>query len=251
MYKKILKNLWRTLGFEAVFHKLICPDIVADKKFIAEYGKCQNYTMTSIERMYSLYRAVEHVVVNKVPGDMVECGVWRGGSAMLIARALIGLRETQRKIYLYDTYTGMTEPGEVDVRFDDKPAKKTWSNNIDAKKGVNKWCYAPLEEVKNNLRSTGYPEEKLVFVQGDIKKTLPDVFPDKIAVLRLDTDWYDLTYHELRHLFSRLSRSGIIIIDDYGHWKGVKQAVDQYFKENDIPILLHRIDYSGRLAVKS
>jgi O-methyltransferase len=79
---------------------------------------------------------------------------------------------------------------------------------------------------------------------------LPEFAPECISLLRLDTDWYESTRHELIHLFSRISKGGVIIIDDYGHWKGAREAVDEYIRENNIKILLNRIDYTGRIGVK-
>lgn len=100
------------------------------------------------------------------------------------------------------------------------------------------------------MLSTGYPEEQLVFVEGKVEDTIPRVIPDKIALLRLDTDWYESTYHELCHLFPKLSTGGILILDDYGHWKGAREAIDKYFLDNRIRMFLHRIDYTGRIGVK-
>ena len=90
-----------------------------------------------------------------------------------------------------------------------------------------------------------------MFVQGKVEETLPDRAPEQIAILRLDTDWYESTYHELQHLYHLVSDRGVIILDDYGFWQGARTAVDQYFHEQDIQLLLHRIDDSGRMAIKT
>jgi hypothetical protein len=105
--------------------------------------------------------------------------------------------------------------------------------------------------VKLNIESTNYPKNLVHFVKGKVEDTIPQTMPEKIAILRLDTDWYESTYHELKHLFPKLVKGGIIIIDDYGHWKGAREAVDQYFTENGIHILLNRIDYTGRIGIKN
>ncbi|MFX1257024.1 MAG: TylF/MycF/NovP-related O-methyltransferase [Promethearchaeota archaeon] len=97
---------------------------------------------------------------------------------------------------------------------------------------------------------TGYPKESVVYIKGKVENTIPNMIPEKISLLRLDTDWYNSTYHELKHLYPILSQKGIIIIDDYGHWKGARKATDNYFKENNVQILLNRIDYKGRLGIK-
>jgi hypothetical protein len=84
-----------------------------------------------------------------------------------------------------------------------------------------------------------------------VEKTLPSHAPAQIALLRLDTDWYASTRWELEHLFPRLSRNGVLIIDDYGHFKGARQAVDEHINLHKLPLLLNRIDYSGRIAIKN
>jgi len=223
-------------------------DISEDELFVDLFEVSRMYSMVSIERMYALYKAVEYIVKNKIAGEMVECGVWRGGSCMLMANMLSKMTCQDRKIYLYDTFTGMTKPNVRDVRHDGLPASEIWQGH--QKLQHNNWAYSPIEEVRQNMRSTGYPDDKLFFVKGDIRDTIPKEMPQTIALLRLDTDWFDSTYHELRYLYPLLSPGGVLIIDDYGCWKGARQAVDQYFRENSITIMLHRSDDTGRIGIK-
>jgi hypothetical protein len=150
-----------------------------------------------------------------------------------------------RDLYLFDTFEGMTEPSENDVDYFGKPASEVLSENSGYK-----CADAPLERVKDVLCGTGYTKEKTHFVCGKVEDTVPEFAPDTISLLRLDTDWYASTKHELVHLYPRLINSGVIIIDDYGHWRGSRQACDEYFAENHLPILLNRIDYTGRIAQK-
>ena len=214
-------------------------------EFLEIFEQCKFYTMTSRERMYALYQAIKYVVNSKIPGDFVECGVWKGGSSMLIAYFLLKLGEEKRKIYLYDTFTGMSEPTEKDKLI------STAIPAIDILKEDNGvLAFAPLDEVKRNMLFTDYPEENIIFVKGKVEDTIPGTLPSCVSLLRLDTDWYESTYHELRYLFPLLSDKGVIIIDDYGYWAGAKEAADKYFHENKIPILLNRIDYTGRLGIK-
>ncbi len=217
-----------------------------EKPFLALAEKCQPYTVTSRERMYALYKAVQYVVRARIPGDIVECGLWKGGSSMLAALALIEAGEMDRKFHLYDTFTGMSQPTAEDVDFEgmDAAARMVEFDNRKDR------APSGLEETRANLLSTGYPPERLVFVKGKVEDTIPGTAPEAIAILRLDTDWYESTLHELRHLFPLLSPGGVLIIDDYGHWRGARQAVDEYFRETQAPILLNRIDYTGRIAVK-
>lgn len=205
--------------------------------------------MTSAERMYSLYKATEYISKNRISGDIVECGVWRGGSAMVCAYALQKLHDTKRRIFLYDTYSGMAEPDNRDrTVFGNTPAHDIWEKS--RKGDSNEWCYASLDDVKTNLFHTKYPKRNLKFIEGRVEDTIPKLMPKRIALLRLDTDWYASTYHELTHLYPRLVSGGVLIIDDYGHWKGARIAVDKYFRKQNISILLNRIDYTGRIAIK-
>ena len=199
------------------------------------------YTMTSTERIHALVHAVRHIVRNRIAGDMVECGVWKGGSVMAMALTLLQLGERDRSLYLFDTFSGMTAPSDVDVDYQGQQAHVI----LDAVR-----CEASQQEVEKAVFSTGYDREKIHFVSGRVEETIPDHAPASIALLRLDTDWYESTQHELRHLFPRLARGGVIIIDDYGHWRGARQAVDEYIAQNQIPLFLHRIDYTGRIGVK-
>jgi O-methyltransferase len=112
-----------------------------------------------------------------------------------------------------------------------------------------KWNFASIEEVRSNLLSTGFPEDRLVLVKGKVEDTIPGTIMDAISILRLDTDFYDSTYHEFQQLFPRLSRRGVLIVDDYDYWKGARLATDQYFSENGIQLLLQRMDV-GRIGVK-
>lgn len=208
------------------------------------------YTMTSPERLVGLSRALEHLIQNNVDGDVVECGVWRGGSMMLVARKLMRMGQQNRRLFLFDTFEGMSEPGTADVSSVDKRTAEELLQNADRLQGNNVWCYSALEEVQDNIKKTGYPQSNALFVKGKVEDTLP--FPEigKIALLRLDTDWYDSTRHELECLYEKLVRGGILIIDDYGHWSGAKKAVDEFISKNNLKLFLNRLDYTGRLAIK-
>jgi O-methyltransferase len=219
-----------------------------EPEFWELHARCAAYTMTSVERMYALYEAVRHVSRAGVPGDFVECGTWRGGSSMLAALALNRLGDTERRLYLYDTFAGMPEPGELDVDVTGESARPRWRS--EQREDVNEWCYSSLDEVRRNLLSTGFPAERLNLVEGRVEETIPATAPDRIAVLRLDTDWYESTLHELEHLYPRLSPGGVLIVDDYGHWAGARAAVDRYFAALPEPPLLNRIDDTGRIGVR-
>jgi hypothetical protein len=206
------------------------------------------YTMTSPERLAALVAAVRYVVRSGVPGDVAECGVWRGGSMMAVALALLAEGDTSRHLYLYDTFAGMPEPTDADRDYEGVSAEAQLEQ---PREGMDVWCRASLEDVTANLASTGYPRDRLHFVRGRVEETIPGTAPASLALLRLDTDWYESTRHELEHLYPRLSRKGILILDDYGHWQGARKAVDEYFAPAHRLAFLHRIDYTGRLVLKT
>ena len=214
------------------------------------YKHCKKFSLTSIEPLYSLYKSVEYIINKNIPGDFVECGVWKGGSAMLIAYTLLHLNITDRKILLYDTFEGMTEPTDVDEDFKGEKAKKILGNSNKFDNG-SVWCFCSLDDVKKNLESTGYPKDKIILIKGKVEDTIPLNIPKKISLLRLDTDWFESTYCELNYFFPLLSNNGVLIIDDYGHWKGARQAVDKYFSETKQQLLLNRIDYTVRTGIKN
>ncbi|MFA5986612.1 MAG: TylF/MycF/NovP-related O-methyltransferase [Parcubacteria group bacterium] len=247
MIKKLIHRITSLLGVHIV--KKYDPIIDRDGKFISIYTACKPYTLTSKERMYALYKAVQYIVHNNILGDFVECGVWKGGSAMLIARTLLDLGVQDRKIYLYDTFEGMTKPEAHDFKLL-QPSQRAITKWRKKEKGDhNKWCYASLDEVQKNMDATQYSKSQIIYIKGIVEDTIPQNIPLYIALLHLDTDWYKSTKHELIHLYPLLTSHGVLIIDDYGDWAGSQKAVDEYFK--NCPILLNRIDRSGRIGIKT
>jgi O-methyltransferase len=216
----------------------------ADKELYRRVGR---YTMTTPPRVYALVRAVEYVAARGIPGAIVECGVWRGGSMMAAALTLQRLGATDRDLYLYDTFAGMPPPSEADTTRSGERAADLLAQNDDSS---HIWAIASLEDVREAVLSVGYPQERIHFVEGLVEETLPANAPEQIALLRLDTDWYASTKHELEHLYPRLSPGGVLIVDDYGHWQGARRAVDEYFAGNAVTLLLNRIDGTARIAVK-
>jgi O-methyltransferase len=244
--KECLKKILRKVGYK--LSKYAESDIDQDKDFIEIYEKCKKYTKVSRERCYGLYNAVNYIVKKNIEGDMVECGAWKGGSAMIIALTLLKLNDMSRIIWLYDTYEGMSKPTENDISSDNRiNAGKEWDKNN--KKDDNFWCYSSLEEVTGNMSLTGYPLEKIKFIKGKVEDTIPKNTPDNISILRLDTDWYESTKHELIHLYPRIQTGGVLIIDDYGSWLGARKAVKEYCDQKEVKILLNKM-HNGRIGVK-
>jgi len=216
------------------------PDFsAADRALMA---RVRPYTMTSLERVTGLSQAVRYLVRANIPGAMAECGVWKGGSMMVVALTLLELDEV-RDLYLFDTFEGMTPPTEQDITYAGVPAAELLASPTGRMK-----CDAAMDQVRSAVASTGYPMDRVHLVPGPVENTLPGQAPDRFALLRLDTDFYTSTAHELTHLYPRLSAGGVLVIDDYGAWKGARQAVDEYF--HNAPVLMNRLDWTGRLLVK-
>ena len=226
------------------------PRSIHDDQDIETVRFVRPYTMTSPERIRALCSAVRYIEQAGIDGAVVECGVWRGGSMMAVARTLTNLGSSHRDLFLFDTFEGMTEPGPHDVALTGETAKSLLAQR-DRTEDDLVWCYAPVERVAKALRLTGYPTGLLHLIPGRVEETLATAAPERIALLRLDTDWYESTRQEMDVLFPRLARGGVLIIDDYGHWQGARRAVDEYVNSHQLKLLLHPIDYTGRIAVKA
>lgn len=187
--KALVRQVVRKFGFDVIryhpWHERSLPaDLSDDEGYIL--ARVSEYTMTSVERQVALVQAVRHIVRSGIPGCMVECGVWKGGSSMICALALILEEDTNRTLYLYDTFEGMTPPNDIDKTVNGEQAAVLLANDTE-----DGWirCLATMDEVRQNLQSTGYPEQKIQLVQGPVEKTLPTHAPNEpIALLRLDTD---------------------------------------------------------------
>ena len=215
---------------------------------IEAINKIRPYTLTSTNRIVALLDSLHYICKNNIEGSIVECGVWQGGSMMLSALVLKKLGQVDRDIFLYDTFDGMSKPTEDDIDCEGRSALELLKSENQRETYL---CRSSFEDVYKNMISTGYPANKIHLIKGKVEETLVYEQGRKIALLRLDTDWYESTKHELLMLYPSLTKAGIMIIDDYGHWQGAKKAVDEYFSEASWKPFLSRIDYTGRVLVKT
>jgi O-methyltransferase len=186
--------------------------------------------------------AIKYILQNNIEGVIIECGVGDGHFEYIWINELMN-NNAVRDIYLYDTFGGLVKPTEYDYTCKDavlysmntEQVYNTWKNQI-INENTNGWCYTPLEQVQNRLNSRGYPENKLHYVVGDVMETLKDkrTIPEKIAILRLDTDWYESSKFELEQMYDNVVSGGLIIFDDYYHWDGQRRATDEFFKSRNI-----------------
>lgn len=214
------------------------------KKFIQISNQ---FSMTGKQRMYLLSQAVLNTKIHKLEGDFVECGVWRGGN-ILLYKLLSDFYNLDKKIYAYDTFDGMTTPEDIDVDYKGNNAAEQMISQIKSENIQNIHAFSSIESVKTNI-SKYTNLDRIKFIKGPVEETLiiEKNLPSKISVLRLDTDWYKSTKIELKHLYPRLVKGGVLIIDDYGYFVGARKAVDEYFGNEK---WLHVVDMTCRYLIK-
>lgn len=233
------------------------PDI-DDPGFWAIADKALPYTALSVQRLYAIYQAVKYVVQSDVRGDIIECGVFKGGSALMLAESLVHFGDVSRRIFLFDTFEGWPSPTNEDTDFFGQNHKKLYEADISKANDSERSAESSVFRLKNFfektkgvvLNGTTYPADKIFFIQGLVEQTLPCPEVKKICILRLDTDYYESTAWEMNILWPRLKVGGVLLIDDYGQFHGARKAVDEYLQKNRISILLHRDDVTGRSVVK-
>ncbi|WP_163548510.1 TylF/MycF/NovP-related O-methyltransferase [Candidatus Frankia nodulisporulans] len=242
LVKDYLRRAVERTGFEVT--RRPGWEVPAGMDALATIRESAPYTLTDQAKVFGLIQGVRYVVRHRIPGDIVECGVWAGGSTMAAARTLLELGDTSRHLYLFDTFEGMSAPTDLDVAPDGQTAAGLLSRS-DRGKADSAWCVVSIDEVRANVARIGYPADQVHFIQGKVEDTVPEHAPEQIALLRLDTDWYESTRHEMEHLYPRTTASGVLIIDDYGWWKGAQQAVDEYVAAHELPLLLNRLGPEG------
>jgi O-methyltransferase len=246
MITRLIKTAVNKLGYELrKSPKARMPvELTREESAIIDYVMANQLTMVSYERLWTTMMSCKYAIEQKIEGDFVECGVWRGGNSM-VAAEMFKLYGVAKKVWLFDTFKGMTAPTDADVEATGgKPAQQRDTHNA--------WCYASLGDVRNSFDRRGLLSDQVRFVEGDVCLTLENSaqLPDKICVLRLDTDWYESTKKELEVLYPKLSQRGCLIIDDYGYWAGSKKATDEYFDLHGNRPFLQYTDDTGRVGVK-
>lgn len=216
----------------------------------AAVARIKTHTMTSFERLASLWQQVRYLDRYDIAGAFVECGVWRGGSTGLMALAHRASHPTAtRELHLFDSFEGLPEP---DAAVDDQGSIDYAGAGDGKLRSVGK-CVGTLDENRQLMEQMlAYPRNLLHYHEGWFQDTVPRDAPvlGPIALLRLDGDWYESTRICLDHLYDKVVRGGVVVIDDYGHYAGCKKAVDEFLQRRTEPILLSHIDYTGRYWVK-
>jgi O-methyltransferase len=255
MIPRMLSRLRRRVPQPAAEQKSPQTDLWrADPKDRDLIERAMPYTITGVPRLQATVDAARYCVRRGIPGAFAECGVWLGGSVLAMLLTLQKDGAAPRDVYLYDTFEGMTEPTEADTSRYQESALEIWQTAREAGTKAFPEFFENEQFTEDGVRqvveSSGYPSEHLHLVPGKVEETLPEHAPEQLALLRLDTDWYESTRHELEHLYPRLSPGGVLIIDDYGHWEGARRAVDEYFSTQAEPLLFTRVDYTAVMATK-
>jgi O-methyltransferase len=259
--KRLIQKLCNVFGYTISKHSkktgnttdivTVIPEVSVSEK--AMITTALQYSMTNPERMWAIVQAMKRIAGKKIDGDVVECGVWKGGNILLFSLLLESYGLT-KDVWAYDTYEGMSEPTDNDVDFRGTHSRLLLekSSKIVSGDTHNVWCYSTLDEVRENIRRNTKNVDSIHFVKGKVEDTLTDEknLPEKISLLRIDTDWYESTKKSLEVLYPRLVPGGVLILDDYGHWKGSRKAFDEYFASREETPILHRVDYTCRVMVK-
>lgn len=258
--KKSISKLFKLLGFKLgpLVKKSVEKDLKKTLKF--DYGEeafkqikiIRSYSMMPYINLLTLYEQVAFIEKNHIKGDFVECGVWKGGSVGLMALANLKHSNTRRNIHLFDVYDNGSEPDpDVDGEFAINQIKELVGKKDLEVKGRLKSVEGAYESLggKGTLEGNqhllesiiGYDKNKIHYHKGWFQDTVPkDVHEiEKIAILRLDGDFYDNTKVCLEYLYDKVVPNGLIIIDDYGTYDGCKKAVDEFRMKKNIHSFLH------------
>lgn len=257
MFVRLIKKFLRIFKLEIrrvlIKNPISFKNLPKDKSQFDKWHKlCDGQSLNvSRDRFLSLFQSMKYIYDNNIKGDFVECGVFMGGSSMMMAFCMKNFKSKtyKRKLWMYDTFEGMTRPNKDDVNILNENALKLLNTKKKIENEKDIWAYSSLATVIRNLKKTNLNKSQYTFIKGPVEKTLKNKKPNKIALLRLDTDFYSSTKSELEFLYSRVEKNGIVLIDDYGHWKGCKKAVDSFFK-NKKNIFVHPVDYSGLIILK-
>ena len=241
--RKVLSILGHNISLSN--NSISYPELTETEKLLINRIHADGITMTSIESLHTLAIASKYLRDNKIEGDVVETGVWRGGSALICASFL----RSDQELYLYDTFSGMTKPGEFDYRIGQNNNAITLDKWKDLSEG-SEWVSASINEVIKNFKKYNLLSNAIKFVEGNVEDTLKSkATPDKVSLVRIDTDFYASTKVALEIFWPKLSKKGILILDDYGHWDGARRATDEYFQDNQ-QLMIPISGGGGRIIVK-
>ncbi len=220
------------------------------KEIVNIIHTCNNYNFntSTIYDLWINYFSLKRIINNSVKGDIVECGVWKGISLVFFQKILNFYKIEEKKIYGYDTFEGFPEPSEKDITIENIPMRQRYENSK-LKNDSSNWNYCSLEDVKKNFQINQIETKNLELIKGKVENTLQNKknIPKQISILKLDTCLYDSTKIELEILFSRLQTGGILIVDNYANYYGVRDAVKEFFINKNFKLKFDKL--SGQIIV--
>jgi O-methyltransferase len=191
--------------------------------------RVRGYTAVFVPRLVALYKLSEEINLRSLPGDIVECGVYNGGSAAIMA-SHCETSPVDRNVWLFDSFEGLPKPTDKDG--DEAPAYEGW-------------CHGDLSKVKKVLRKLRIPESRVHIIKGWFQDTFPSVRIGDIAILHIDADWYESVKLCLEKFYDSVQPGGYIVLDDYGDWEGCRIATDEFLKQHSLDVKLIQVDYTG------
>lgn len=222
-----LDKVLGTMGYRIMKRVAVIPE----KRFKGHDIPADAYTMIGMNRLNHLEQCINEVIDNNIPGDLVETGSWRGGATMLMKAILNEREDTTRSVWVADSFKGLPPPDE-----------KKYPADRDMNLHKNHILSAGLKDVKQAFADFNLLDERVQFLEGWFKDTLPVAPIHAIALLRLDGDMYESTMDALTHLYPKLSRGGILIVDDYGAFPACRKAVDDYRNHHQIEASIVSLD---------
>lgn len=200
------------------------------------FRRVSEYTMLSLPRLKALYRLAREIERGGVAGALVECGVYRGGSAAVMAYA--GRHApAPRPLWLFDSFQGLPRPSPEDGA----KAREEYHAG---------WCQGSAEDVREVFRLLGIPLSRLHVVEGWYQDTFPKAQVRPISLLHIDADWYESVKLCLEKFYDAVEPGGFVVLDDYGYWEGCRKAVDEFFQRRALRARLIQVDYTGHYFEK-
>lgn len=220
----------RFLGNRGIEISQAAPDSQDDGTIWPEAAE----TMIGMKRLDNLQYCIRDVLARKVPGDLIECGTWRGGATIFMRGALLAYDDRDRRVWVADSFQGLPAPNP-----------KLYPADIDDQLFKADQLAVPVDSVRLNFARYGLLDERVKFLVGWFKDTLPHAPIERLAILRVDADMYEGTSQALDSLYSKVSPGGYVIVDDYGAVEACRRAVDKFRKEHGISASLEKIDWTG------
>jgi predicted O-methyltransferase YrrM len=214
-------------------YDLVNRALAPAKLVLVHSGRATGETMLGMERLDNIEHCIVTAISDRVPGDVIETGVWRGGGTIFMKAVLDVYGATDRCVWVADSFEGLPPPNVE--KYPDDRGSTFWKQTLDVS----------VDQVKRNFEMYGLLDDRVKFLKGFFSDTMPTAPIGKLAVLRLDGDMYESTYVCLEHLYPKVSPGGFVIVDDYGCVPECAKATEDYRKRHGITDPIQKIDWTG------